>query len=92
MEVLLELHSEKYVSDCFQIKRKMILVTDFLSIMNQTEFHLVHNQDESCHYDYISLNLKIIRKLFLWMYINFNLHEKTNSVFECQIEKKYPRN
>ena len=33
--------------------------------MNTTEFNLVHNQKENCHYDHIRLNLKEIRKLFL---------------------------
>ena len=34
-------------------------------IMNTTEFNLVHNQKENCHYDHIRLNLKEIRKLLL---------------------------
>ena len=34
------------------------MVTVFLSIFNQMESHLVPNQKENCHHDYIPLNVK----------------------------------
>jgi len=36
----------------------MIVVTVFLSILNQMEFQLVQNRKENCHHDYIPLNVK----------------------------------
>ena len=36
----------------------MIVVTDFLSILNQMEFHLVENQNENCYHDYIPFNVR----------------------------------
>ena len=44
----------------------MIVVTVFLQIMNPTEFRLVHNQKENCHYDHIPFNFKVNRKRFLY--------------------------
>ena len=42
--------------------------------MNQTEFRLVHNQKENCHYDHIPLNLRVTTNLFprvgQWMHWN----------------------
>ena len=34
------------------------MVTVFLSILNQMDFHLVQNQKESCHHDHIPFNVK----------------------------------
>ena len=36
----------------------MILVTVFLSILNQMEFYLVKNRKENCHHDHIPFNVK----------------------------------
>ena len=36
----------------------MIVMTVFLLILNQTEFHLNKNRKENCHHDHIALNLK----------------------------------
>ena len=36
----------------------MILVTVFLSILNQIEFHLVQSRKEKCQYDHISYKSK----------------------------------
>ena len=36
----------------------MIVVTVFLSILNQMEFHLVQNRKENCNHDHIPFNLK----------------------------------
>ena len=36
----------------------MILVTVFLSILNQLEIHLVQNWKKNCHHDHIRFNLK----------------------------------
>ena len=41
-------HTEKYISDFFQIERNMIVETVFLLIMNQIKFQLVRNQKENC--------------------------------------------
>ena len=32
--------------------------------MTQTEFSLVHNKKENCHYDHIPFNLKVIRNRY----------------------------
>ena len=50
----------------FKIEWNMIVVTVIPSIINQTEFDLIHNnRKENCHYDKISLNLKGIRSILL---------------------------
>ena len=36
----------------------MIVVSVFLSILNQMELHLVQNGKEKCHHDHIPFNLK----------------------------------
>ena len=56
------------VSNSFQINRNTIVVTVFLLIMNPTNFRLVNNQKENCNYDRIHINLKRIRKRFLWIF------------------------
>ena len=50
-------HWENYISISFQIEWDMFVVTDFLSILNQMEFHLVHNPKENCHNDHIPIIL-----------------------------------
>ena len=40
-------HSEEQISDFFQIERNVIIVTVFLLIINQTEFHLNRNWKEN---------------------------------------------
>ena len=52
------IHSENYISFYFKIERNMIVVTVFISILNQIDFHLVQNRTENCHHDHIPLNLK----------------------------------
>ena len=52
------LHWENYVSNSFQIEWDMIVVTVFLSILNQMEFHLVQNRTENCHHDDIPFIVK----------------------------------
>ena len=46
-------HWENYYSISFQIEWDMIVVTVFLSILNQMEIHLVENRKENCHHDHI---------------------------------------
>ena len=36
----------------------MIVVTVFLSILNQMKFHLVQNRKENCHHDHIPFNVR----------------------------------
>ena len=36
----------------------MIVVTVFLSILNQMEIHLLQNRKENCHHDHIQFNVK----------------------------------
>ena len=36
----------------------MIVVTVFLSILNQMDFHLVQNRKKNCHHDHIPFNVK----------------------------------
>ena len=49
-------HWENYIS--FYIKWDMIVMTVFLSILNQIEFHSVQNRKENRHHDYIPFNVK----------------------------------
>ena len=49
---------ENYIFLSFQIDWDIIMVTVFLSILNQMEFHLVENQKENCHHDHIPFNGK----------------------------------
>ena len=51
-------HWENYISNSFHIEWDMIMVTVFLSILNQMDFHVVQNQKENCHHDRIPFNLK----------------------------------
>ena len=46
----------------------MIVVTVFLPIMNQMEFHLVQNRKENCHHNHIPFNVKGNRNIVLSMY------------------------
>ena len=48
----------------FQIEWDMIVVTVFLPILNQMEFHLVENRQENCHHDHIPFSLKGNGNLF----------------------------
>ena len=54
----LKLHWENYISNYFHIEWDMIVVTIFLLILNQIEFHLVQNRKENCHHDHIPFNMK----------------------------------
>ena len=51
------LHREKYISISFHSEGDMIVVTVFLSILNQMEFYLVQNQKENCPHDHIPFNV-----------------------------------
>ena len=51
-------HWKNYISISFQIDWDMIVVTVFLSILNQMEIHLVQNRKENCHHDHIPFNVK----------------------------------
>ena len=51
-------HWENFISRSFQIEWDMIMVTVFLSIWNQMDFHLVQNRKENCHHDHIPFNVK----------------------------------
>ena len=52
------LHWENYVSISFNIEWDMIVVTVYLSILNQMELRLVQNRKENCHHDHIPFNVK----------------------------------
>jgi len=60
MQFLTNQHTpwENYISISFKIEWDMIVVTVFLSILNQMELHLVQNRKENCHHDHIPFNLK----------------------------------
>ena len=45
-----------------------IVVTVFLLILNQMEFHLVQNRKENCHHDYIPFNVKGNRNIVFSVY------------------------
>ena len=49
---------ENYISISFQLELDMIVVTVFLSILNQMELHLVQNRKENYHHDHIPFNVK----------------------------------
>ena len=51
-------HWEDYISLSFQIEWDMIVVTVFLSILNQIDFPLAKNRKENCHHDHIPFNVK----------------------------------
>ena len=53
-----EQHLKNYISNSFQIEWDMILLTVFLSILNQMEFHLIQNQKENSYHDHFPFNLK----------------------------------
>ena len=42
----------------FQIEWNVIVVTVFLPILNQMEYHLIQNQEENCRHNRIQFNLK----------------------------------
>ena len=50
---------ENYISISFQIEWDMIVITVFLSILNQMEFSLVQNRKENCHHDHMPFNFKV---------------------------------
>ena len=51
-------HWQNYYSIYFQIEWDMIVVTVYLSFLNQMDFHLVQNWKENCHHDHIPFNMK----------------------------------
>ena len=73
-------HSEKQVSNSFQIEGKMVMMTVLLLNMNPMEFNLVHNQNENCHHDHIPFNLKGIRNIFLWV-------QRVSRIFPSAVRK-----
>ena len=54
----LQTQRENYTNNSFHIQWDVIVVTIFLPILNQMEFHLVQNRKENCHHDHIPLNVK----------------------------------
>ena len=61
-------HSEKYISFSFQIEWNLIVVTVFLFIISQMEFHLVQNRKLNRHFDHIPFNLKGKKILFFYVH------------------------
>ena len=55
-----EVDMDDEYDDCkaWIIEWDMIVVTVFLSILNQMEFNLVQNRKENCNHDHIPFNLK----------------------------------
>ena len=51
-------HWENFISISFHIEWNMIVVTVFLLVLSQMEFHFVQNRNENCHHDHISFNVK----------------------------------
>ena len=52
------IHWENSIFISFQIEWNMIVVTDFLSNLNQMEFYLVQNRKENSHHNHIPFNVK----------------------------------
>ena len=63
-----KLNWENYIFICFHIEWDMIVVTVFLSILNQMEFNLVQNRKENCHRDHIPFNVKGIGNIVFSVY------------------------
>ena len=63
------LHWETKISISFRIEWDMIVVTVFLSILNQMEFYLAKNRKENCHYDHIPFNVKGNGNIILSAYV-----------------------
>ena len=63
------LHWANYISISFHIEWDVIVVTVFLSIMNQMDFHLVQNRKENCHHDHIPFNVKGNRNIVFRVYL-----------------------
>ena len=74
----LMIHKRKYFSVYFQIEWDMVVVTVFLSILNQMEFQLVQYQEENCHHDRIPVDLKGSRNLSIWVYTDMVLSVVTS--------------
>ena len=55
--ILSVVHWENYISISFYIEWDMIVVTIFILIFNQMEFHLVENRKKNCHLDRIPFNV-----------------------------------
>ena len=51
-------HWENYISISFYFEWDMIVVTVFLSILNQMEIQLAQNRKENCHHDHIPFEVK----------------------------------
>ena len=49
--------------DYCPIERKMIVVTVFIWVLNQTEFNLFDTQKESCRYDHIPFYSTVTRNV-----------------------------
>ena len=62
---------ENYISVSFQSEWDMIVVTGFLSILKQIEFHLVQNRKKSCRHDHIPSNLKGNGNIVFSVYTEF---------------------
>ena len=62
-ECIICMHWENYISISFHIEWDMIVVTVFLSILNQMEFYLVQNRKENCRGRW-GLNCRVLRPLF----------------------------
>ena len=65
------LHWENYTSISFHIEWDMIVVTVFLWMLNQMEFHLVQNRKENCDNDHIPFNLKGIGNIVFSVWYHF---------------------
>ena len=69
--ITFHLHRENYISISFHIELDIIVVTVFLSILNQMDFHLVQNRKENYHHDHIPFNVKgnrnIVFSVRIWL-------------------------
>ena len=85
------MHWENYVSISFHIEWDMIVVTVFLSILNQMEIHLVQNRKEICYHDHIPFNVKgngnivfLVRQKFCYVLKHWRI--ETYSLLSYQID------
>ena len=65
--VLNKIYTEKTISDSFQMEWDMIVVTVFLSILNQMELHLVQKIErktvqceKNCKYSFLSVVMRFV--------------------------------
>ena len=77
-------YTGKLISISFQIEWDMIVVTVFISILNQIKFHLVQNRKEDCHHDHIPFNLKGIGNVVFSVFLSWRCPQADSFAENCR--------